>query len=119
VTAAYHGWTILSIGLFLGYGVACLFGNGMATEFERFGLSRFRRLTGTLEILGALGLLVGYWLPMLQLLSAAGLSLLMLLGVGTRVRVRDSLLETVPAAALCVANAFIALSAWWVQFPAS
>jgi hypothetical protein len=109
---AYDISTILSIGLFLGYGVACLFANGMVTEFERFGLSRFRRLTGSLEVLGALGLLIGYAVPWLQLLSAVGLAMLMLLGVATRIRVRDSLFETVPAGALFLVNAFIAYYTW-------
>ena len=118
MTLAYHSWTVLSIGLFLGYGVACLFGRGMVDEFERFGLARFRRLTGSLELLGALGLFMGYRFPILQLLSAAGLSLLMLLGMGARVRARDSLLQTAPAVVLCLANAFIAVSVWRQQFAA-
>ncbi len=112
MTPAYHISTILSIGLFLRFGIASLFGSGMVSEFERFGLSRFRRLTGALELLGALGLLAGYWLPQLQLLSAAGLSVLMILGVATRVRVRDSLRETAPAAVLVCINAFIAVHVW-------
>ena len=109
MTLLYHVSTVLSIGLFLGYGFACLFANGMVAEFERFRLSQFRRLTGSLEVLGALGLLAGYLFPVLQLLSAVGLALLMLLGVATRLRVRDSLWDTVPAAALLLVNAYIAL----------
>lgn len=108
---AYHIATVLSIALFMGYGASCLFANGMAAEFERFGLSRFRRLTGSLEVLGALGLLAGYQIPLLQLVSAAGLALLMLLGVATRLRVRDSVQESAPAAVLLLVNAYIA---WYV-----
>ena len=111
MTLAYQISTVLSIGLFLYFGFACLFANGMVAEFDRFGLSRFRRLTGSLELLGALGLIVGYALPLLRLLSAVGLALLMLLAVVTRLRVRDSLLETVPAAVLLLVNAFIAVYA--------
>lgn len=109
MTLAYHISTILSIGLFLGYGIASLFGNGMIADFERFGLARYRRLTGALELSGALGLLAGYWLPQLQVLSAVALATLMILGVVTRVRVRDSRLETAPAAVLVLMNGFIAL----------
>ena len=119
---AYRVSTVLSIGLFLYFGFACLFANGMVAEFERFGLSRFRRLTGSLELLGALGLIVGYLLPVLQLLSAVGLALLMLLGVATRIRVRDSprdsLRETAPAVALLLVNVFIALVTWRTLPPA-
>lgn len=112
MTLVYYISTLLSIALFLTYGFACLFANGMVAEFERFGLSRFRRLTGSLEVLGAVGLLIGYTLPAIQLLSAVGLALLMLLGVATRLRVRDSLLETVPAAVLLVVNVYIAWYVW-------
>ena len=118
MTLAYRVSTVLSIGLFLYFGFACLFANGMVAEFERFGLSRFRRLTGSLEILGALGLIVGYALPLLRLSSAVGLALLMLLGVATRMHVRDSLLETAPAVALLLVNVFIALVTWRTLPPA-
>jgi hypothetical protein len=112
MTPAYHISTLLSIGLFLGYGATCLFGNGMVAEFERFDMARFRRLTGSLELLGALGLLVGYWIPLLQLFSAVGLAMLMFLGVATRLRVRDSVVQTVPAVVLMLVNGFIALHIW-------
>jgi hypothetical protein len=112
MTVAYHILTVLSIAVFMGYGASCLFANGMAAEFERFGLSRFRRLTGSLEVLGALGLLAGYQIPLLQLFSAAGLALLMLLGVSTRLRVRDSVQDTVPAAVLMLVNTYIAWYVW-------
>jgi len=80
----------------------------MVTEFERFGLTRYRRLVGTLEVLGALGLLASYWYPPLLALSAGGLALLMVLGVWTRIRIRDSAVETVPALMFCLLNAFVA-----------
>ncbi len=108
----YHVSTVLSIGLFLYYGLACLLANGMVDEFARFGLSRFRRLTGSLELLGAIGLLAGYLVPILAIASASGLAVLMLLGVATRVRIRDAALDIAPAAVLMVMNAFVAWYAW-------
>ena len=117
MTLVYQLSTALSIVLFLTYGFACLFANGMVAEFERFGLSRFRRLTGSLEVLGALGLIAGHVFPPLRLLSAVGLALLMLLGVAARLRVRDSLLETTPASVLFVVNAFIAWYTWRTLLP--
>ncbi len=98
----------MSVVLFLIYGAACLFAKGMEADFARFGLARVRLLTGALELLGALGLLVGQVIPELVIVSAGGLALLMALGVITRVRVRDSVLETLPAAVLMLLNAYIA-----------
>lgn len=79
----------------------------MAADFERFGLWRFRRMTGGLELLGAAGLAAGYLLPIATVVSAAGLTLLMILGVPTRVRVGDSVPQTLPAAFLGAVNGYV------------
>ena len=105
---AYHLANGVSIALFVFYGVACLFADGMVDEFQRYGLSRFRRLTGALELLGAGGLVAGYFVSEISVVSALGLSLLMLLGIGARIRVRDPLVSMAPAAFLLCVNAFIA-----------
>ncbi len=108
MTLAYEVATALSVLVFLFYGVAVLFAKGMKAEFERFGLSRLRLLTGALEVLGALGLVAGQFIPQLVIPAAGGLTLLMALGTLTRIRVRDSLLETLPAVILMVVNAYLA-----------
>ena len=98
---------VVSIVLFLYYGFGCLFSRAMVREFDRFELARFRRLTGALELLGGLGLLAGYFLPVLVVVSASGLSLLMLLGLAARLRVHDSLMQMMPALILLIVNLFI------------
>ena len=104
----YLASILVSSTLFLYYGIACLAMDGMKRDFERFGLSRLRILTGTLEVLGAAGLIVGqFWLPLVPL-SAGGLALMMLVGVTTRIRVLDSLAQTLPALVLTCVNLFIA-----------
>jgi hypothetical protein len=108
VIRAYYASILVSSALFLFYGVACLSFEGMKRDFERFGLSRFRTLTGSLEVLGALGLIVGQLWPPLVPLSAGGLALMMLVGVAIRIRVLDSLAQTLPALVLMCVNLFIA-----------
>lgn len=107
---AYNTANAISVLGFGMYGLLVLFADGMVEEFQRFGLSRFRRLTGALEVLGALGLLAGYFIPQVTLVASGGLAVLMLLGTATRIRVRDSVLETLPAVVLMGVNAFI----FWV-----
>jgi len=107
MTLAYYVATALSVVLFLFYGAAVLFAKGMKDEFDRFGLSNLRQLTGALEMLGALGLVAGQFVPVLVSLSAGGLTVLMALGTFTRIRVRDSLEQTMPAVVLLLVNAFI------------
>lgn len=111
LTLSYYACVGLSISLFLYYGAANLLANSMVAEFERFGLSRFRRMTGVLELVGALGLAAGLFFPAMTVVSAGGLSLLMLLGVAARIRVGDAALEILPAVVLCMVNLFILISA--------
>jgi energy-coupling factor transporter transmembrane protein EcfT len=97
----------MSSTVFLYYGIACLLFDRMKRDFERFGLGRFRTLTGALEVLGALGLIAGAFWPPLVLFSAGGLALLMMMGIVARIRVRDSLAQTLPALLLMCMNLFI------------
>ena len=105
--------TILICGsscAFLIYGVLCLTSSHMQSEFKRFGLESLRKTTGGLEILGGVGLLVGFkWHPALWV-SSGGLSLLMLAGIGARVRIGDGLVRSVPALVLMLVNAYILLA---------
>jgi hypothetical protein len=85
----------------------------MKKEFERYGLKKFQKLTGTLEILGALGLLVGVKFKILAMISSGGLSLLMLLGFGVRIKIKDSLLQSFPAFFFMLLNFYI----FWNSLP--
>ncbi len=95
---------------FIFYGLLCLLTDHMKAEFSRYRLSQFRKLTGALELLGGTGLFVGtYYTPLLYL-SAAGLSLLMFLGVLVRLKTKDPLFEIVPAFFLMLINLKILFS---------
>jgi hypothetical protein len=82
---------------FLAYGIAYFTTSKMKSEFVRFGLSKFGTLTAILEILGALGLLVGLLFDSILLVSSGGLALLMFLGVIVRLKIKDGLLASSPA----------------------
>ncbi len=97
--------------LFAGYGLHTLLSDRMVSEFERFGLSRFRVITGVLQVTGSLGMILGHFHRPLLLISAGGLAAMMLLGIITRVRIKDPLYAALPAFALGVLNLFIFLSA--------
>ena len=82
---------------FLGYGVAYFTTSNMKSEFIRFGLSKYGTLTAILEIVGALGLLMGLRYNFILMISSGGLSLLMFLGVAVRLKIKDGLLASSPA----------------------
>jgi hypothetical protein len=92
---------------FLGYGIAYFTSTKMKNEFIRFGLAKFGALTAVLEILGGLGLLVGLKFNFILVLSSGGLALLMLLGFGVRIKMKDSFLVSLPAFFYLVLNAYI------------
>ena len=79
----------------------------MKSEFKRFGLEKAGALTAFLEILGALGLLLGFKLHVILLISAGGLAILMLLGVAVRIKIKDSFWVSLPALFFMLLNAYI------------
>lgn len=100
---------------FLGFGSACLVASYMKREFARYGLERFRVMTGTLQLLGAIGLLAGLQMPWIGRLAAAGLAVLMMLGVGVRLKIKDTPRKIFPAFFYMVLNACLSLSPVWIR----
>lgn len=102
--------TIFTALSFLIFGVNCLVSKRMREEFKRYGLSKKRKLTGVLQILGAIGLLAGLTVSAdLLLFSSSGLFLLMVLGFGLRLKLHDSFLATIPALLFAVLSLAIVL----------
>lgn len=79
----------------------------MKDEFKRFGLEKMGLTIVLLEILGALGLLAGLKFNFILVISSLGLALLMMAGVMVRIKMKDSLLISLPAFSYMVLNAFI------------
>ncbi len=101
----------LSILAFGWYGVLTMLSGTMAAEFERYKLGRLRTFIATLQIVGSLGLLAGYYSRPLLLLSAGGFTAMMLLAVLVRVRIRDPLVAMLPAFLLMCINLFLVVRA--------
>lgn len=81
----------------------------MVLEFQRYGLSRFRTLTGALQVLAALGLLLGLVFPWIGGIAAGGLALQMACGLGVRVRIRDKWHQCLPAFIYMLACGYLAV----------
>ena len=92
---------------FMGYGIAYFKSPQMKNEFKRFGLEKAGTLTAVLELLGAVGLLVGLKFPLILLISAGGLAILMFLGIAIRIKVKDSLWISLPALFFMLLNSYI------------
>jgi hypothetical protein len=95
---------------FLYYGLACLISPRLRIEFERFGLPEYRMLTGFLQLLGSLGIILGLIFPLLGTLASAGLTLLMVAGFITRIKIKDTFIETLPSFFFMLINGYITFS---------
>lgn len=96
---------------FLFFGTTCLTTAYMKSEFVRYGYDRQRPLTGVLQILGGLGLLIGYYFasPLLSVVPATGLSLMMMFGFGVRMKIGDTLFMATPAFFYAALNLYLSL----------
>ena len=112
MSVLYQLAKIVSIGAFLYYGLAVLLTNAMVDEFNRYGLPQFRKLVGVLEVLGAAGLIVGYFVPGLTEAASGGLALMMAAGVAVRYRSGDSMGQALQAFGMLLINLFILVYAW-------
>ena len=92
---------------FLFYAIACLTTSHMKREFKRYGLERFRQLTGILQLLGVAGLLTGITFPAAGIGAAGGLTVQMLLALVARRKIKDSVIECLPAFFFCALNAWL------------
>lgn len=92
------------------FGLNCFFSKYIISEFVRYGLVGYRKLTGFLQLLGAVGLLSGcYYNALLLLLSSSGLFLLMLSGFVVRIVIKDSFKESFASFAFCVLSLLVAV----------
>lgn len=91
------------------YGSLLLVSAKMQNEFKRFELEGFAKLIGALELLGGIGLLVGLKFNFILLISSGGLALLMLLGFGVRLKIKDSFWLSFPSLFFMLLNLFVFL----------
>jgi len=92
---------------FVAYSISYFISPHMKSEFERFNLKKLGIFVIILEILGAFGLLVGLFFKPLMLISSVGLATLMLLGLITRIKSKDSFLVSLSALFYMILNTYI------------
>lgn len=96
---------------FLFYGFSYFTSSHMKDEFKRYGLEKFALMTSILQILGGTGLIVGLQIHPILLISSAGLSTLMLLGFGVRLKIKDGFWQSLPALSYFILNSYLLYSA--------
>lgn len=105
--------TVLQVllGLFFLFTGSKIISGKMAEEFKRFGLpSFFNVLTGSFEIVGAMGMIVGIWIPVVALWAGLLLGGTMLAGAFTLiVLARDPIQKAIPAIVLFVLSLIVSM----------
>jgi len=85
--------TILQVILGLGFLMFGFmkFGTKQQVEaFKHFGYSQgFRAFTGLVEVIGAVGMIIGIWYPLISTLAGILLGIIMLGAIITHIRVKD------------------------------
>lgn len=82
----------------------------MKTEFIRYGLEKWRTIVGFLQLIGAIGLIIGLiYSPKLSIIAAAGLSILMILGFGVRLKIKDNVVQSTPSLFFAIINIIIVI----------
>jgi len=92
---------------FFGYVISYFTGTKMKEEFIRFNLKKIGFYIIILELMGAIGLIVGLKFNLILIISSLGLTLLMLAGVIVRIKLKDSLWVSFPAIFYLVLNGLI------------
>ena len=94
---------------FIGAGTTKLMGIQMQVEnFDRWRLPQsFRPIVGIVEIIGAIGMLVGLLVPVIGLLAALWLSATMVGALFTHARIKDSVSNYAPAAVLLTLSVIV------------
>tara|TARA_B100000927_G_scaffold93730_1_gene75611 strand:+ start:119 stop:463 length:345 start_codon:yes stop_codon:yes gene_type:complete len=92
---------------FILFGLACFYSSFFENEFYRYGLSEYRTTVGFFQLLGGIGSIIGVFDKRILTISSLGLSVMMLLGVGVRLKINDTFIQTLPALTYLIINTII------------
>jgi uncharacterized membrane protein YphA (DoxX/SURF4 family) len=99
---------VLFTGLsFVAYGINSFISKRMKSEFERWNLKKERKAIASCQLIGGATLLFGLESNIMLLLSSSFLSVMMLVAIGVRIKVRDNISDILPAFAYLVLSAII------------
>ena len=95
---------------FLFYGLSCFLSPHIIEEFQRYGMPSMRKLTGVLQICSSLGLIVGFFISGFALAASFLLTMMMLVALVVRLRLRDNFFITVPALFYFILSLFLLIA---------
>ena len=79
----------------------------MILEFNRWGYKKFRKIIALLQFLGGFGLLIGLHFTLVLTIVSALLTLMMVIAIYVRIRIKDNLINAFPAILYAILNFII------------
>jgi len=93
---------------FLFYGINSFYSKRLISEYERWGYNKQRIIIAVLQILACFGLIIGaYSFPLLLSIVSFSLTIMMLVAVFARIKIKDSIANTIPAIFYVIINSII------------
>ena len=92
---------------FIFYAVSSFYSDRMIFEYERWGYKKFRKIIASLQFLAGVGLLIGLYFSLLLTLVSASLTLMMITAIFVRIRIRDNIINILPAILYAILNFII------------
>ena len=94
---------------FIFYAINSLYAKRLIDEFQRWGYGNLRKIIAYLQILASIGLIVGLYFPLLISIVSFLLFVMMTIATYTRIKVKDSFIDTFPAIFYSILNLIIFL----------
>lgn len=92
---------------FIIYAVMSFFSSRLISEYQRWGYSKSRPLIAYLQLLGSIGLFLGIYYPFCLTIVSFLLFLMMIVAMITRLKIKDTALNTLPSIFYAVLNFII------------
>jgi uncharacterized membrane protein YphA (DoxX/SURF4 family) len=82
---------------FIFYSINSLYSKRLISEFDRWGYGKFRILIASFQLLAGIGFLIGLYFSFLISIVSFLLSVMMLVAIFVRIKVKDDIIEIFPA----------------------
>ena len=92
---------------FIIYGYSSFMSKRMISEYSRWGFSNQRKIIGFFQLLGGIGLIVGIKVNILLFFTSLSFIIMMLFAIIVRIKIKDGIVETLPAITYLFLNVMI------------
>ena len=92
---------------FVIYGYSSFMSKRMISEYSRWGFADQRKIIGFFQLLGGIGLLVGIKVNILLFITSLSFIIMMLFAIIVRIKIKDGIVETLPAITYLFLNVMI------------